>query len=145
MVTEFKTDKNKNRNFYGVHVEPANNSSTLDEINPEYHTDNCSHQYINYINETLYNITDISCIFELEINKIFETIHNNDIFYLCDSKNNIYINDKNLCKIFTLIDAKKSINKNIINNFNDFCFCIERNAFGENQYDRMNKRIYLNM
>ena len=50
MMTEFKTNKNGNGNFHGIYIESDNNSSILNEINPEYHTDNCSHQYINYIN-----------------------------------------------------------------------------------------------
>lgn len=97
---------------------------------------------IKYVSGILYNMTDICNIFNLEMNKIIEVIKNNDISYLIDSKNNIYINKEGICKIFTLINAIETINHQ---EFSNFFYCIRCDAFGENQCDRINKRILLYM
>ena len=87
-------------------------------------------------------MTDICRIFNIEMERIIETIQNNDIAFLYDSKDNVYINSMDICKLFMLINVKSIINSQA---FNEFIYCIKRNAFGENQYDRINKRILLNM
>lgn len=97
---------------------------------------------LNYISETLYSMTDICYVFNIKIKKIIEVIRNNNIACLYDTKNNLYVDSKNMCKIFALINAKESINNQ---EFNNFLYCVEHNAFGEDQYDRINKRIFLNM
>lgn len=97
---------------------------------------------IKYVSGILYNMNDICNIFNLEMNKIIEVIKNNDISYLFDSKNNIYISNKDICNIFTLISAKSSLNSVA---FNDFYYSISRNNFAEDQVDRENKFILLNM
>lgn len=97
---------------------------------------------LNYISETLYSMTDICYVFNIEIKKIIEVIRNNNIACLYDTKNNLYVDSKNMCKLFALINAKESIGNQ---EFNNFLYCVEHNAFGEDQYDRINKRIFLNM
>lgn len=43
-------------------------------------------KHINYINNTLYSITDICNIFNIGINKIINLMQDNNINYLYDSK-----------------------------------------------------------
>jgi hypothetical protein len=112
------------------------------KLNDSIYIGNGSTKHINYINDTLYGVNDICDIFNFDIDKIIEAIHSNNIEYLYDSKGNLYINSKDIYSIFTLINTKESINNQ---EFNSFLYCINRNAFGENQYDRINKRILLNM
>lgn len=99
-------------------------------------------KYINYISDTLYCITDICDFFNLKINEIIKIIKNNKINYFYDSNNHFYIDSKNMCKLFTLVKAKELINHQ---EFNNFLYCVEHNSFGEDQYDRINKRIFLNV
>lgn len=99
-------------------------------------------KYINYICDTLYNLTDICHIFNIKMDKIIKVIRKNNIDYFYDSKDNLYINSKNICRLFILLNTKETINSQ---EFSKFLFCVERNAFGEDQYDKVNKCILLNM
>lgn len=98
-------------------------------------------KHISYISDTLYNVTDICNIFNIENHKIFEIIDMNNITHLLDSKNNLYMSSKDICKLFILINAK-SLNSVA---FNDFYYNLSQNNFAENQIDRESKFILLNM
>lgn len=99
-------------------------------------------KYINYISDTLYCITDVCNIFNIKEPKIIKILKNNNINYLYDSNSNLYIDSKNIYKLFTLINVKEHLSGHA---FYEFINSIKRNAFGEDQYDRINKRIILNM
>lgn len=74
-------------------------------------------------------MNDICGIYNIDINKIIEAIHNNLITCLYDSKGNPYVSNKDGCEILTLINAKDSLNSNALN---QFIYSLKRNAFGEN-------------
>lgn len=106
------------------------------------YTNNTSLKHISHISDTLYNMTDICNIFNIEKHKILEIIDMNNITHLSDSKNNLYMSSKDICELFILISAKSSINSVA---FNDFYHSLSQNNFAENQVDRENRFILLNM
>ena len=141
-MNNFEISNNGITKFKETYIKLDSYNVSLSEKKVKDKTNTSFPKHINYISETLYSMTDICYVFNIEIKKIIEVIRNNNIACLYDTKNNLYVDSKNMCKLFALINAKESINNQ---EFNNFLYCIERNAFGEDQYNRINKRIFLNM
>lgn len=102
-------------------------------------------KYINYIDaEKIYKLVDICSAFSLKFDDIINIVHQNSIVHMYDSFKNIYITCEGLMQlIYILKDCNiPDINLQAVI---ELTKRLERNALNEDDIDRKNHRIILNM
>lgn len=101
--------------------------------------------YINYINTTTaYKLNDICSAFSLNYNKIIDIMKKNNINYICNSSQNIYITSDDLFELFTILNRQPPKDSSL-SDLKNFVNLVIRNALAEDDIDRKNNQIILNM
>lgn len=97
-------------------------------INKKIYKNNFS-KYIRYIGGTLYNMTDICCIFYIKINKLIKCSNSNSIPYFYEQENKLYISNEHICKLLRLINTEES--NNYQEKIKTLCQSFEHHVFEE--------------